>query len=228
MGRRQNSSPRRQASLVSPKASKRRRLNVFPEARTSKIPCRPNAGTKSAVDKRIVSGLSPGGCRPVDRRLFVPVNPFHASHIRKFVFLNPFHARNVRESYVNRTKEHDECRTRGVGQKTFRFDSQDTEDNRPRPSQTFPRKRKHIIFHGNRIVESKTRIYHGLVGAGRRTVERGGKAETGRTGHRRDGSPRIQPSPPPSRLLKKTPSGMILGARTIEIPCKPTGNQNRG
>ena len=36
MGRRQNSSPKRQASLVPPKASKTRLLNVFPEARTNK------------------------------------------------------------------------------------------------------------------------------------------------------------------------------------------------
>ena len=55
--RRQNSSPRKQASLVPPKASRTRPLNVFPEARTSKILYKPNAGTKSAVDKRFVTGL---------------------------------------------------------------------------------------------------------------------------------------------------------------------------
>ena len=89
-GRRQNSTPRRQASFVPPKASKTRLLNVSPGARTSKILCEPNAGTKSAFDKRFVSGLSPGrealfvpGCRPVDRRLFVFVNPFHARHVRE-------------------------------------------------------------------------------------------------------------------------------------------------
>ena len=40
-GRRQNNSPRRHASLVPPKASKTRLLNVSPEARTSEIPCKP-------------------------------------------------------------------------------------------------------------------------------------------------------------------------------------------
>ena len=89
-GRRQNSTPRRQASLVPPKASKKRCLNFSPEARTSETPCKPNAGTKSAVDDRFIRGLSPGrealfvpGCRPVYRRLFVFVNPFHARHVRE-------------------------------------------------------------------------------------------------------------------------------------------------
>ena len=89
-GRRQNNSPRRQASLVTPKASKTRLLNDPPEARTSKILCKPNAGTKSAIDKRFASGLSPGrearflfGCRPVDRCLFVSVNLCHARHVRE-------------------------------------------------------------------------------------------------------------------------------------------------
>ena len=40
-GCQQNCSPRRQASLVPPKASKTRRLNVSPEARTSEILCKP-------------------------------------------------------------------------------------------------------------------------------------------------------------------------------------------
>ena len=52
-GRRQNSSPRRQASLVPSKASKTRLLNVSPEARTSEILCKPNGGTKSAVDNAV-------------------------------------------------------------------------------------------------------------------------------------------------------------------------------
>ena len=82
----------------------------------------------------MTTGLSPGqealfvpGCRPVERRLFVYVNPFHARYVREpadylrfitglsvgrealfvlgcrpvggrlFVSLNPFHARHVRE-----------------------------------------------------------------------------------------------------------------------------------
>ena len=60
IGCQQNWSPRRQASLVPSRASKTRRLNVFPEARTSEILCKPNAGTKSAVDPRFIRGLSPG------------------------------------------------------------------------------------------------------------------------------------------------------------------------
>ena len=40
-GRRQNISPRRQASLVPSKASKTRRLIVSPEARSSEILCKP-------------------------------------------------------------------------------------------------------------------------------------------------------------------------------------------
>ena len=50
-GRQQNCSPRKQATLVPSKASKTRLL-VSPEARTSEILCKPNAGTKPAVDER--------------------------------------------------------------------------------------------------------------------------------------------------------------------------------
>ena len=57
MGRRQNSSPSRQASLEPPKASKTRLLNVSPEARTSEFLCKPKVRTKSPVDNRFVSGL---------------------------------------------------------------------------------------------------------------------------------------------------------------------------
>ena len=45
-------------SLVLSKASKKRRPNVSPEARTSEILCKPNAGTKSPVDNRFIRGLS--------------------------------------------------------------------------------------------------------------------------------------------------------------------------
>ena len=48
-----------------------------PEARTSEILCNPNAGTKSAVDERLVTrftvereALFVPGCRPVDRCFF--------------------------------------------------------------------------------------------------------------------------------------------------------------
>ena len=71
----------------------KRFLNVFPEARTSEILCKPNAGTKSPVDEQFIRGLTAGreavfvpGCRPVDRRLFVSVNPFHARRVRESVF----------------------------------------------------------------------------------------------------------------------------------------------
>ena len=57
-GCQQNCSPRRQGTLVLSMASKTRRLNDSPEARTSEIPCKPNAGTKSAVDKRFISGAA--------------------------------------------------------------------------------------------------------------------------------------------------------------------------
>ena len=59
-GCQQNCSPRRLASLVSSKASKTRRLNISPEARTSEILCKPNSGTKSPVDGRFIRGLSLG------------------------------------------------------------------------------------------------------------------------------------------------------------------------
>ena len=52
-------------SLVPSKASKKRRLNVFPEARTNEIPFKPNVGTNqrltigsSAVYPRFMSGTA--------------------------------------------------------------------------------------------------------------------------------------------------------------------------
>ena len=86
--RRPNSSLRRQTS-VEPQASSKRRLNVSSEARTSETLCKSNAGTRSAVDKRLIRGLTAErealfvlGCRPVDGRLFVSVSAFHIRYVR--------------------------------------------------------------------------------------------------------------------------------------------------
>ena len=57
-GYQQNCLPRRQGSPVPSKASKTRRLNVSPKARTIEIRCKPNAGTKPAVEPRPISGSS--------------------------------------------------------------------------------------------------------------------------------------------------------------------------
>ena len=59
----QNTSPRGQTSLAPSKASKTRRLNVPPEARTSKILCEP----MEEQNPRFIRGLIPG-----PRALFVP------------------------------------------------------------------------------------------------------------------------------------------------------------
>ena len=49
-----------------------------------------DGGTISAVDDRFISGLSPRqkarfvpGCRTMEKRVFVFVNPFHARHVRE-------------------------------------------------------------------------------------------------------------------------------------------------
>ena len=93
IGCQQNCSPRKQRSLVPSKASKKRRLSVSPEARTSETLRKPNAGTKSAVDNQFIRGLSAGpralflpGCWPEDRRL-VSVNPCHARNVREFILV---------------------------------------------------------------------------------------------------------------------------------------------
>ena len=87
IGCQQNCPPRRRASLAPPKASKTRRLNIPPEARTSEILFKP----MGEQNPRLTRGLSPGrgalflpGCWTVDRRLFVSANPFHAKHVREF------------------------------------------------------------------------------------------------------------------------------------------------
>ena len=70
-GCQQNCSPRGQGSLIPSRASKTRRLNVPPEARTSEIPFKPNAVTKSTVDKRLITGLSAVYHRDEKRSLFL-------------------------------------------------------------------------------------------------------------------------------------------------------------
>ena len=88
IGCQQNGSPRKQKSTVPSKAWKKRRFNVPPEARTSEILCKPTG----EQNPRLITGLSAGrealfvpGCRPVEQRLFVFVNPFHARHVRELV-----------------------------------------------------------------------------------------------------------------------------------------------
>ena len=86
IGCQQDYSPRKQKSIVPSKASKKRCFNVSPEARTSEIPCK----QMEERNDRLTRGLSRGrealfvpGCRPVEQRLFVSVNPFHARHVRE-------------------------------------------------------------------------------------------------------------------------------------------------
>ena len=86
IGCQQNYSPRKERSPVRSKASKKRRFNDSPEARTSKMLCKPT----EEQNQQLTTGLSAGrealfvpGCRPVERRLFFSVNPFHARHVRE-------------------------------------------------------------------------------------------------------------------------------------------------
>ena len=99
-----------------------------------------------------------------------------------------------------------------------------------RPSISSPRAPKPNILDDSSTartpVETKTWTYHGRVRIGRRTAGRRGWAGTGRTGRRRVGSPRRQPSPLPSRRSKKTLLGVSLEARTKETLCKPKEEQN--
>ena len=98
IGCQRNYSPRKQKSTVPSKKTKKCRFNVSPEARTSEILFKPTEEQNhrltrglSPVYHRFITGLSAGqealfvpGCRPVERRLFVSVNPFHARHVREF------------------------------------------------------------------------------------------------------------------------------------------------
>ena len=94
IGRRQNSSPRRQASLVPSKASKTRRLNISPEARASETRFRPMeehngrlTSGLSAVDIGFITKMRSPLCSWLltsGPTLFDPVSPFHARHVREF------------------------------------------------------------------------------------------------------------------------------------------------
>ena len=88
MGANRTISPEKLSVLS--KASKKRRLNDPPEARTGKILCKP---TKEQ-NQRLITGLSAVysrdeersfflGCRTVEQRLFVSVIPFYATHVRE-------------------------------------------------------------------------------------------------------------------------------------------------
>ena len=78
------------------------------------------------------------------------------------------------------------------------------------------------IYAMNKPVESKTRTYHGRVGAGRRTAGRRRGAGPGRTGRRRIGSPRRQPSLVPSRASNTPVLNVSSEARTSETLSKKT------
>ena len=80
-------------------------------------------------------------------------------------------------------------------------------------------------MHVQEIVNSKTRTYHGRVGAGRPTAGRQGGAGSGSTRRQWVGSPRIQPTF--SGPLRTTLLGLSLTARTKEFLCKPMGEQNK-
>ena len=73
------------------------RRNVWPEARKSKILCKPNAGTKSAVDPRLTSGLSAVYHRDENLSLFLAADQWTDA----FCFCNLFHARHVWECKPN-------------------------------------------------------------------------------------------------------------------------------
>ena len=83
-----------------------------------------------------------------------------------------------------------------------------------------------FVLRPRRPVESKTQTYHGRVGTGRRTAERRGGADPGRTARRRIGSPRRQPS----LVLSKASNTSVLNdsseARASEILCKSKEEQN--
>ena len=83
-----------------------------------------------------------------------------------------------------------------------------------------------MFFSRCKPVESKTRTYHGRVGAARRTARRRGGAGTGRTGRRRFGSPKMDPSLVFSRQWGETLLGVSLEARTDEFLHKPVAEQN--
>ena len=94
-----NYSPKKQRSTVTSQASKTRRLKVPPEAKTSEFLRKPTKEQnqrltrgRRPVHPRFIRGLSArrealfvSGCRPLERRLFVSVNPFHARHVREFM-----------------------------------------------------------------------------------------------------------------------------------------------
>ena len=77
----------------------------------------------------------------------------------------------------------------------------------------------------SRPVESKTRTHHGRIGSGRRTAGRWSGAGPGRTGRRRIGSPRKQPTLVLPKASKIPVINVSLEALTKEIPCKPMEKQ---
>ena len=73
IGCQQNYSPRKQRSTVPSKASKKRRFNVFPEARTSEILCKQT----EEQNQRLTTGLSPVYQRDEKRSLFLAADQWY-------------------------------------------------------------------------------------------------------------------------------------------------------
>ena len=105
-GRRQNSSPRRQASLVPSKASKTRLLNVSSEARTSEILCKPmeeqsprlTTGSQP-VHPRFITGTRSAlrSWMPTSRPMpFCLCKPFSSQGCPG----NPSHPQDVRDQFI--------------------------------------------------------------------------------------------------------------------------------
>ena len=89
-------------STVPSKASKKRRFNVSPEARTSEILCKPT----EEQNQRLTRGLSPIYQRGEKRSLFLAADQWNDAF---FVSVNPFHAMHVRETMPKEVIGYDDC-----------------------------------------------------------------------------------------------------------------------
>ena len=122
---------------------------------------------------------------------------------RLFVSVNPFHVEHVRESSI-------------LG----------AEDRRPSHFHIRMRKSKNPPSKTCRIHLSNPKPGHSTGGSGR-SARRSGRAGSGKIGCKQNYSPRKQKSTVPSKASKKRRFNVSPEARTSEIPCKATAEQNQ-
>ena len=120
--RRQFSSPKRRASLLPPKASRTPVLNIFTQARTHEMLCKPTQKQNFRFTTDSFAGRRPlfvPCCKPMCRRLLVSVNAVDVRHLWKILGINQYNKGIQNISSEEQTHEFSCKPTENRNNKTF-------------------------------------------------------------------------------------------------------------